>query len=129
MAREGRVARCRWFLLLGFAATLALFFAVWLLPHLGLHPAVTLLVMAGLAALTARLARRMSGRWAWGAREPLALASGALGFFVLLAPLQELDRSRPDNTTGMAAVGLAAAVSLLLLARRASDSPAGDVTA
>jgi divalent metal cation (Fe/Co/Zn/Cd) transporter len=44
--------------------------------------------------------------------------SGALTFFILLAPLSELDATRPDNTAGMALVGLAAAVFLFWLRRK-----------
>ena len=47
-----------------------------------------------------------------------ALASGALTFFILFAPLQEFDKTRPDNTTGMTLVGLAFIIGLIWLHRR-----------
>jgi hypothetical protein len=46
------------------------------------------------------------------------LATGGLSFFVLLAPLQELGRARPDNTAGMAFVGLTAVGLLMWIGRR-----------
>ena len=47
-----------------------------------------------------------------------AVAAGALGFFVTIAPLQELDRNRPDNTEGMLVVGIVTLVMLILLRKR-----------
>jgi hypothetical protein len=47
-----------------------------------------------------------------------ALASGALTFFILFAPLQEFDKTRPDNTTGMTLVGLASIIGPNWLHRR-----------
>jgi uncharacterized membrane protein len=41
-----------------------------------------------------------------------SLVAGALAFLIMLAPLQELDKSRPDNTQGMLIVGI---IALLLL--------------
>jgi len=46
------------------------------------------------------------------------LVSGVLAFFIILAPLSELDASRPDNTAGMTLVGLATSGFLLWLRRR-----------
>jgi hypothetical protein len=46
-----------------------------------------------------------------------ALASGALAFFIVFAPLQELDKNRTDNTVGMSLVGLAFLIGLVLLGR------------
>jgi len=61
----------------------------------------------------------------------LALAAGGLTFFIVLAPLQELDAARADDTSGMALVGLAAVFLLVALAARlragalAADGAAG----
>lgn len=60
-------------------------------------------------------------RFKWGESNDLhrfALISGGLAFFILLAPLQELDKTRTDNPVGMGLVGLAFLVGLLLLGRR-----------
>jgi len=42
----------------------------------------------------------MSRGGAWDEKHRLALAAGALGFFIALAPLSELDAARADNATG-----------------------------
>jgi predicted transporter len=46
-----------------------------------------------------------------------ALLSGVLVFFIVFAPLQELDKGRLDNTSGMTLVGLAFLLGLLMLKR------------
>jgi hypothetical protein len=84
----------------------------------GIPVVVTVLSGLGLAALVLRMVRRMTGGGEWTDAHRLALAGGALGLFALLAPLQELDASRVDNTAGMSLVGLAAAVFLVWLWRR-----------
>lgn len=70
-------------------------------------------------------------RYAW--KEPsekhrFALATGALTFFIVFAPLQELDKSRTDNPAGMSLVGLAFLIGLVLLGRRISKSDRGAST-
>lgn len=47
-----------------------------------------------------------------------SLTAGALGFLIVLAPLQELDASRPDDPRGMTIVGIVSLILLLLLAKR-----------
>jgi len=74
--------------------------------------------MVCLGILVGWIVLRLSGSGAWSQRHQLALSSGALGFFILLAPLQELDKNRTDNTKGMTFAALAAAVFLLWMARR-----------
>jgi hypothetical protein len=108
-----------WFFLIGFAGTLGLFFLAWVLPHTALHPLLTMLMMAGLVCLVSWAALKMScGAAKWTEKHQLALVSGALAFFILLTPLQELDNKRTDNTTGMSLVGLAAVIFLIWMARR-----------
>ncbi|MEW5871745.1 MAG: hypothetical protein AB1894_20930 [Chloroflexota bacterium] len=112
------VPATRNFALLGFAATLAFFVCNWVLPNLGLPVPLTLaaviLLVVGLVGLLGSMSRRVG----WSDAHRLALAGGALSFFILLAPLQELDQTRPDNTIGMALVGLAFALLLAWLWRR-----------
>jgi hypothetical protein len=61
----------------------------------------------------------MSGNGAaWSAKHQLGLASGMLGFFILLAPLTEADRNAPDDKTGMVLVALQFVVFLLYAALR-----------
>jgi hypothetical protein len=45
----------------------------------------------------------------------LALCSGALTFFLIFAPLQELDRTRVDNTQGITLVAVATIIALITL--------------
>jgi hypothetical protein len=122
-AENKRVARARWFVLTGFLATIAFFILSWAVPHTDLPPLLTMLLMAGLVVGVRWLVLKMSSGGAMTNSHLLALASGALGFFILFAPLQELARTRPDNTAGMTLVGLSALVFLVWLAwrvRRAS---------
>jgi len=116
--RSKKVAHPIWFLLVGFVGTLALFFLVWVVPRTGIHPLLTMGLMVCLVTLVGWIVLRLSGSGALSQKYQLALSSGALGFFILLAPLQELDKNRTDNTKGMIFVGLAAAVFLLWIARR-----------
>jgi hypothetical protein len=71
-----------------------------------------MLTIVAVVMLTMGLVRWMSRRGAWTDQHRLALAGGALTFFVLLSPLVELDTARPDNPTGMTLVGL---ITLLFL--------------
>jgi hypothetical protein len=114
----GRVPRPLWFALIGFGATFAFFFAFWGLPGLGVPVPVTLACAVALVAGVAGLVWRMSHGGAWTDQHRLALAGGALLFLALLTPLQELDRTRPDNTAGMTLVGLATLLFLVWLRRR-----------
>ncbi len=111
-----KAVRAFWFLPVGFVGTLALFFLVWVVPKSGIHPLLTMSLMTGLVILVGWLVLRMSGGGAWTGRHKLAIVSGALGFFILLAPLQELDKTRKDNTTGMTVVALMMAIFLIWLA-------------
>ena len=115
---EKKAVRAFWFLPVGFLGTIALFFLVWVVPKTGIHPLFTMLLMAGLAVVIGWRVLRMSGGAGWSERHKLSLVSGALGFFILLAPLQEMDKKRMDNTTGMSIVGLSVAIFLFCLWRQ-----------
>ncbi|MBU0491870.1 MAG: hypothetical protein KKA73_01265 [Chloroflexi bacterium] len=110
--RPGRVRRPLWFALVGLGGTFAFFFTLWLLPETGLPAALTMLALVGLVVLVAGLVRWLSRRGTRTDQHRLALAGGALAFFVLLTPLIELDTARADNPAGMMLVGL---VTLLFL--------------
>jgi len=117
--QTARIARPLRYGLAGFLATSGMFLLAWAMPTTGIPSIVTILLMAGLAVLTGCvLLKRLGNGVIWSERHQLALVSGALGFFILLAPLQELDQTRPDNTTGMTLVGLATLVFLVWMARR-----------
>lgn len=110
--------RARRFWLAGFLATVAFFLASWALPNLIPAPA-TLLLLLGLPWVVWRGLRALTRGWhAWSAPHQLALAAGALSFFIALAPLIEMDRTRTDNPAGQTLVGVAAALALVWLARR-----------
>jgi hypothetical protein len=117
--RPGRVPRPLWFALLGFCATLVFFVIQWLPPEIGVPVSFTLLAAVALVVIVAWTAQWMSRGGAWTDKHLLALAGGALGLFVFMAPLQELDNlKRPDDTTGMTLVGLAVLLFLVWLWRR-----------
>jgi hypothetical protein len=117
-APGGQVARPLVFGLIGLGASSAFFFTNWVLPGLGLSPLLPVTGNLLVAWLTYATVRRSSGGFAWQDEHSLALASGALAFFILLAPLIELDSSRPDNTTGMSLVGVGTLLFLLWLRRK-----------
>jgi len=128
--KREKAARLLWFFLIGFVGTLGLFFLAWVLPQMGVYPIVTILMLMGLVVVVGWLVLRMAGGgMVLSDRHKLALISGALGFFILLAPLQELDKKRADNTAGMTIVGLLMAVFLtwvvlrLRRARQTSEQP------
>lgn len=122
--RAGRVPRPLWFALIGFGATLAFFLTYWALPELGFPVWGTLLVGGGLVLLLVVGLRRVSRGGAWTDAHRLALAGGALAFFALLGPLQELDATRTDNPAGMTLVGLVALAALVWLWWRVKRRPA-----
>jgi len=115
---SGRAAHPFWFLLIGFAGTFGWFFLVWVVPQTRVPATVTLGLMVLLLVVITWTVLRLSGGGRLPDQHRLALVSGALGFFILLAPLQELDKKRTDNTAGMTVVALAMLVFLLWIHRR-----------
>jgi hypothetical protein len=103
---EGWISRPLYFGAIGFGATLLFFLIQWIPPEIGLPVLLTMTSTVVLVVFLVWAVRRMSKDGAWSDKHRLALASGGLMFFVLLAPLQELDAERMDNTTGMTIVGL-----------------------
>jgi FtsH-binding integral membrane protein len=103
--------------LLGFFTTLSLFLLFGAGPTVIGSPAV--LMLLGIALVFAIFC--LLKRYEWDERRlyhKFALAAGALGFFIAIAPLQELDKSRLDNTQGMLFVGIAAAILLILVRKK-----------
>jgi hypothetical protein len=105
------------FWLLGTIGTFSFFFGFWLMPK------VIPSWLAGFLICLLFLFFTISTftRYQWHAtteKHRFALASGALTFFLVFAPLSELDTSRMDNPTGMSVVGLAFLIGLLFLNRR-----------
>jgi hypothetical protein len=116
---DGGQGRTLWLVLFGFGTTVGFFAIAWALPSARLVPVVPIGLALAWAAGSGWLVLRLLRPGEHPEERLLPLAAGALGFFILLAPLQQLDASRKDNTAGMALVGLAAAGFLIWLARRA----------
>jgi hypothetical protein len=116
--RRGPVRRPLWFALVGFFGTFTFFMSMWVLPELGVPVLFSLLAPVALMALITWGIRKMSRGGAWNDEHRGALAGGALMWFVMLAPIQELDATRTDNTTGMVVVGLATLLFLIWAWRR-----------
>lgn len=105
--------------LAGFAATITFFFTLWVLPAKVPAAWITALAMIGALALVASAVRRWSARPGWSRAHRLALASGVLSFFLLLAPLFELGAATHGKpTSGMILVASFFAALLIMLARR-----------
>ncbi len=112
LGRPGRV------LLHALLATIGLFVTLWVLPNTPLPPGVTLALMLGLALVVGRACARSAAHPSWSDMHRLAVAAGCLSFFILLAPLTQLDRQTSDNRSGLALVALAVGTFLVWLARR-----------
>ncbi len=106
----------------GFAGTLAFFFLTWVLPSTGVPALLNLALIGALAVLALVAFRRVLASARWGTERAVAACAGALTFFVVLAPLQQLDATRPDNTSGMALVGLAGVAFLAWVWKRVTGS-------
>jgi hypothetical protein len=105
----------------GFLTTLAFFLLFGAGPTVISSPLVLMLLGVVLVFALFSLLKR----YEWHERSlyhKFALAAGALGFFIALAPLQELDSSRLDSTQGMLIVGIMAAVMLVLLRKKLKAS-------
>lgn len=115
--QEKTVTRPFWFWLIGFLAFPIFFIVPAIMVHAKAPFVMTMLVMAAVTALLMWHVWRMSGGGvAWSDIHRLALASGPVTILAIASPFIELaNPSRPDNTTGMTMVGIAAAVFLIWL--------------
>jgi hypothetical protein len=116
-----RIPRPLWFACVGFAFAVGFFLTMWIPAEIDAPVSLTLLAALALPVVTVWLVRKMSHSGAWNDEHRLALASGVLMFLVLIAPLQEFDMARLDNTTGMTMVGLATFCFLIWLRKRVRD--------
>jgi len=102
--------------IIGTVGTFSFFLCFWLMPTL-----IPLWPIGMLFSLTPVLFYTILLRsYEWKEHDEkhrFTLVSGALAFFIIFAPLQELDTTRTDNTVGMSLVGLAFLVGLVLLGR------------
>lgn len=117
------------FRVIGLLGTLSLFAVSWAVPNTGAPALLNLWLMAGLPAAVFIAVTAASRGRQLSERQSLGLASGGLGFFILLAPLQQLSKNRADNTSGMAIVGLFFLIGLILLDRRFRHTDAGPALA
>lgn len=107
------------FWLVGFLGTAAFFLIFWVIPQTGLPPLITMLIGFGLVVLVTWLVMRMSGNGTvWTDIHRLALSTGPLSLFIILAPIHEFVTPITDNPAGMTLVGLVALSFLLWLYRR-----------
>jgi len=106
------------FWIVSIVAGFAFFLGFYSLPSTGVPWPIAMLYGPVLVFLVARFLK--SFNWLAGNSDihVLALVSGALSFFLVFAPLQELDRTRTDITTGMSLVAVAFAIGLIWLGLR-----------
>jgi hypothetical protein len=101
---------------LGFLATLIFFIVSRILPYTFLPAPVSMFCMIALAFYVGKTVLEMSGNATrWQGEHQLALAGGALAFYIVLAPLLEWFPSG-RNTAGMTMVALIASAGLVCLA-------------
>ncbi len=114
-----RAAHPFWYGLTGFIATILFFLINWGLSKTDISPIIpivlTLLMVPSVIWIVLKV---LGGGIIHSAKHQLALITGAISPFILMAPLQEIDEERTDNTTGMALVGLAALIFLIWMWHR-----------
>ena len=101
----------------GLAGAVAFFALLWAVPNTKVGPLADMALMLLLVTMLWFVFRRGSSASRWDARRQLALASGALSFLIILAPLQQMDPARAVEMRGMALVGLAMVIFLVWLGR------------
>jgi len=119
MLKRSKPARPFWFALTGFFASLGALLIPHLLPALGIHPLFVMASIAALFLLAGWLILKMSRKGAvFPDMHQLALASGVMLLYLLLAPIWEFAATRRRNMTGMTVVAGLAALLFLWIARR-----------
>ncbi len=104
--------------LVGFLCTLTLFLISWILPTTLTPFWVTIILIILLDLVAGFVILRMSSNgFGWTERHQVALVSGALAFFVLLAPITEITQRQRDPS-GLTFIALVAVGLLYLLSRR-----------
>jgi len=108
---------------IGFLFALSLFLLFMSGPFIIPHP--TALMILGIALIYVVSPLR---NYCWNEKtlyHKFALTAGASGLLIALAPLQEFDKNRPDNTQGMIIVGITALILLILLSKKLQKSQTG----
>jgi hypothetical protein len=109
------------FTFLGFLFTLAFFLLFGAGPYIFSEPII--LMILGLALVLAIFSFIKHFKWDESTLyHKFALAAGAVCFFIVLTPLQELRNGQSENTQGMLIVGIISLLLLILLRRRLKRS-------
>lgn len=119
VGRHGKMTLPRPLFLWGLGATgsFVFFLGFWSLPSI--LPLWSVGIFFGPTLVLIFAAYLSRYRWGSGAdRHLFSLVAGGLTFFMVFAPLQEMDSSRTDNPTGMSIVALVFVAILLFLKRR-----------
>lgn len=110
------VRRPLYYLAYTFTGSLACVAVFYILPNLiSTHDGALLVIILGVV-LFLGLINWLRRDWRNATdNHRLAICAGSLLLLILITPIQELDKSRTDNTSGMIIVGLAAVALMLLL--------------
>ncbi len=107
--------------LTGFLFALSIFLLFMAGPYLIPEPPALMILGLLLIYVMARFLRKY--KWSKETQyHKFSLVAGMLSFLIVLAPLQELDASRPDNPKGMTVVGIISLLMLLLLAKKLREN-------
>jgi hypothetical protein len=105
--------------LAAFAAAFAVLVNLFLLSAIIPVRLIPIAIVAGVDLVSIVVVLQWSKRPGWGMRHRLALASGAMGFFIVFAPIQEFVIPDHDaHKAGLTLVNLLALGGLIWLARR-----------
>ena len=99
-----------YYFILGFGWSSYFLLSMWIMPHI-----VPPILMVVIEIIVLYFMYRILSNYEWlNPMEKLALISGILAFLIILAPLQELDKNRLDDTRGMSIVGISYGIFLLI---------------
>ncbi len=114
ISKKVNVPKARWFWLVGFLAAFVFFLVFDGLPKSGIHPIISVSMIAAVILIAVWLVYRMSCSFsAWRDKHRLALSSGVLGALILFTPVLEFEK----HMAGMVAVGASFAAFLVWLNR------------
>jgi len=100
--------------MLSFLATLLFVVSTWLFPRSPLPAPVEIVILLGLAFYVLRTVLAMSGdAQKWKESQQVALLTGALAFYIVLAPFKEWFPQNGQDMRGMTFVAVGAALFLV----------------
>lgn len=113
---QKRARRSVLFWVIGFVGTLGFFVISWGTPHTAAPPILEIVALILYGAAIAWGLHRITGSGGnWSDRHKLALAAGALSFFIALDPLFEHINIAHKNEAGLTLIGLGCAAALIVL--------------